>query len=223
VIDLPTVLHTPPRWWTPRFDVPEGITVIDLAEDPLAAAGRLSAQARSVLPGIPDDQVSHLVESQRAVVDALRAGGVYWAGSCVARSGADPGCLTVAHLAASLVETGTVDTDLAAAVAELNGSAGAASRQYPGAGDSDRVADVIQLPAGPAMLVISEQVIHPVRTTIGTPDGTARRIRQVLVALPVPGAARLAVLTLATEHLADWTAYLDLMARIARSLGFSSD
>lgn len=227
MIDLPTILHTPARRWTPRFDVPEGVTAIDLTEGPVAAAERLSTQARTVLPGIAEEQISHLIESRRVVVDTLRAGGVFWSGSFVGESDADPDRLTVAHLAASLVETETEDIDLSAAVAGLNGGlncgAGIGAGEAPDSGATDQVADVIQLPAGPAILVISDRVVHPVRSSVGTPDGSAHRVRQVLVALPVPGAARLTVLTLATEHLADWPAYLDLMAQIARSLGFTGD
>lgn len=234
MIDLPTTLHAPPPTWTPRFDVPEAVTAIDLTEGPAATATRMTAQARSALPGVTADQVAHLVAAQRAVVDALVAGGAFWAGSCLARSDADPGRITVAHLAASVVDLdpgrlnpGCLDPghldpgylevgrlDAAAVVAGLNGGAG------PG-DPVELVADVIALPAGPALVVISEHDVRATHTVFDTPDGCERRVRQILVGMQVPESARLAVLTLATEHLADWPAYLELMATISRSIRFA--
>lgn len=210
MIDLPTTLHSPPTPRMPRFDVPAAITPIDLTEDPATGARRLATQARTVLPGVTDERVDHLVAAQRGILDAMRAGGVYWAGNCLARSDVDPSRLTVAHLAASVVALETGIVDLHAAVAGLGNGAGS------------RVADVIQLPAGPAIVVIEEAVVHPASTAVGTAAGSGHRVRQVLVGVPVPDAPELAVLTLATEHLADWPAYLDLMATIAGSVVFTS-
>jgi hypothetical protein len=215
MIDLPTTLHAPASVRMPRFEVPASVTEIDLVEDPAIAEERLAARARTALPGISDGRVAYLVAAQRAIVDTLRAGGACWAGSCVARRDAHPSRLTVAHLAASLVEVevDTVDpaTVVAAVVAYLSHATG------------NRVAEVIQLPAGPAIVVIDEQVVRTAMTVVGSPDGTEHRVRQILVALPVPDAPWLAVLTLATEHLADWADYLGLMADLARSVVFTRD
>lgn len=220
-LDLPTTLHAPPPTWTPAFSVPAAVTVLDLTEDPATAGDRLAAQARAALPGVGDDQVAHLVAARRAIVDRLVSGGVYWAGSCVARSDVDPGRLTVAHLAASVLHVGTDRIEPAAVVADLNGGdSGPLSEAGVSGRVANRVADVVQLPVGPAIVVISEQVVRPALTAVGTPDGTEHHVRQLLVAVQVPDAPRLAVLTLATDHLADWSAYVDLMATIARSLEF---
>lgn len=137
--------------------------------------------------------------ARRTLVDGLRTAGIDWAATCVARSDVDPRRLTIALLTASVL-----DADAGAPPPAV---AAALTAQVPG-----RVADVVSLPPGNAVVVVEDR-------SIGSPESTAghHHVRQMQVLIPV-GPGRLLALGLATSGIADWDTWVDPLAGVARSV-----
>lgn len=199
MLDLPTTLHPAGGRAPVRFAVPGAVVPIDL-DDPESAAAQLVARARIALPGATSEQLAAVVAARWLLVDGLRAAGTGWAGTCVARSDADPERLTVALLTASVLDVGPGEAPAEAVAATL-------AAQAP-----RRVAEVVALPAGDSVVVVEDR-------TVGAPGSAGTggvRQMQVLIAVD-PG--RLLVLGIATACTADWDAWLEVLAVIARSVG----
>ena len=193
-----------------RFTVPDGLTELDLHGDPDERVQRTYEALRGASPA-GEQEVVRMVVTQEAMLARLLQEGAVYAAMCLARSEVDPAQLVTAQFSV-LVKA-----------QELHG-------QYPlrdvsrGLRSPGEPREVVlnEFPAGEA-LVIGEEVRVGLGNESGdSTDGGARVVRQAQVVFAFPGNERIAILTLASEHLDDWPYFVAMLDSIAHSVSFSN-
>ena len=169
-------------------------------------------QLRSLFPTAPDAPLTAVASAQEQLTAAMLDHGVRYAATVLARSESDPTRLTTAFftVAEQRVElTGTRPLEeLVERLAEP---------------DLRREMDFFDLPAGRALAVVEDREVRPGGTLSGAVDESVHLVRQLQLFLPFPDREGLAVFALATECLADWPEYVDIMGAIAKTVRVADD
>ncbi len=192
-----------------RFTVPRLLMAVDLAEAPEARMRRALEQWPAALRGLTPHQAVHLALTQEASLAKLREEGAIYVGQAFARSDHDPSRPTTGQLAIMVKPAVLQAEQPLAAIA-----GGLTVRGEP------REIGYADFPAGEALVVGEEVTTRVPFTPLGGRTPVTHRIRQAQVIFAFPDRRRLAILSVSTEDLGDWPAYLELLNGVAKSVSF---
>lgn len=193
-----------------RFAVPEQLLEVDLAEAPDARMRRALEQYPAALRGLTAQQAVHLTLTQEMSLAKFREEGAVYVGQIFARSDHDPARLTTGQLA---IMVKPVDSRAEQPLAAIAG--GLTVRGEP------REIGYADFPAGEALVVGEEVTVRIPFTPLGRPTPVTHRMRQAQIIFAFPDKRRLAILSVSTEDLGDWQAYLAILNGVAQSVSFA--
>lgn len=195
-----------------RFTVPEQLHEVDLAEAPDARMRRALEQWPSALRGLTPQQAVHLALTQEMSLAKFREEGAVYVGQVFARSDHDPSRLTTGQLAIMVKPAALEAEQPLAAIA-----GGLTVRGEP------REIGYADFPAGEALVIGEEVTVRVPFTPLGRPTPVTHRTRQAQIIFAFPDKRRLAILSVSTEDLADWQAYLAILNGVAQSVSFTPE
>lgn len=182
----------------------------DFHDLPIDGDGDWEARARAFLSLVPVDRPSEheaaALQHLRAYAEMLQNAGVVKALACIGRI---EDRLTTASIMVSWVPA----ADDAAAEVAATGLSHAMQARHP-----ERDIHVIELPVGPAVAAVSEEVLESADES--TPD-VSLSIRTIEVSIPIEGSRWVLVLALSTPCQVDWEDYSAIFAEVCRSIRFA--
>ncbi|WP_037316867.1 hypothetical protein [Amycolatopsis orientalis] len=192
-----------------RFTVPEQLHEVDFAEPADARIRRALERWPAALRGLTPHQAVHLALTQEMSLAKLREEGAVYVGQIFARSDHDPARVTTGQLAIMVKPADLRAEQPLAAIA-----GGLTVRGEP------REIGYADFPAGEALVVGEEVTVSLPFTPLGGRRPVTHRMRQAQIIFAFPDRRRLAILSVATEDLADWRAYLAILNGVAKSVSF---
>jgi ribosomal protein L18 len=192
-----------------RFTVPEELHEIDLTEDAETRVQRAYANATAIMRGATEMQRLSVVFNREMMIAQLVSEGAVYAGQLIARSDADATKLATAQFAILVKEA---DLDAADPLAAVAGGL-----KEPG---KAREVGFAQYPAGAALVVGEEVKVTMPVTVTGEPVASTSLVRQAQIVFPCPDRRHIVILTVSSDSLADWRAYVDILDGMARSVSF---
>ncbi|WP_405843076.1 hypothetical protein OG528_31670 [Streptomyces platensis] len=193
------------------FSVPEDFRDIDLTVSAEANTNKLIGELAGLTRRPSNEEIAHAVLVQQSMYEMLAAAGAVYAGTLLAGpTEEEPDqpltslMLTVTARPSELSNDRTVH--------RLARTMGAI---YP-----EAEVGVVQLPTGPAVLLTEDsKVERPVNLL--SDGGGPTIVRQLHVFVPVPDRLAMADFSIATENLAEWDDYVDILGQVCNTITFT--
>ncbi|WP_171163684.1 hypothetical protein [Streptomyces sp. I05A-00742] len=193
------------------FSVPEEFQDIDLTVSAEANTNKLIGELTRLTPRPSDEQIAHAALVQQSMYEMLTAAGAVYAGILLAGPTEDePG----RHLSSLMLTVTARPSELSndRTVHRLARTMGAI---YP-----EAEVGVVRLPSGPAVLLTEDsKVERPVNLL--SDGGGPTVVRQLHVFVPIPGRLAMADFSIATENLAEWDDYVDILGQVCTTIEFT--
>ncbi|CAM5321960.1 hypothetical protein [Streptomyces abikoensis] len=193
------------------FSVPSAFQDIDLTVSAEANTARLIGELTG-LPEPPGEQeIAHAVLVQQAMYEMLAAAGAVYAGILLAGpTEDDPGGRLTSLMLTVTARPSELSNDQT--VHRLARTMGAI---YP-----EAEVGVVRLPTGPAVLLTEDSRVERPVNLLGDGGGPTV-VRQLHVFVPVPGRLAMADFSIATENLAEWDDYVDILGQVCTTIEFT--
>lgn len=194
-----------------RFSVPEQFQEVSLEEMPEQRAQRQYDALVRTFSDLGSTQCIRLVLAQEMGLSYLIESGAIYAATCLARSEAEPSMGVTAFFTVIVKE------------AELHGDRPlvdiAKGLRTPG---EPREIIFNHFPAGEALVVGEEVVVTQPVSVLGESRQERHRLRQAQVIFALPGNEAVAILTMASPGLYDWTHFVATLNGISHSISFGN-
>ncbi|MEV4441170.1 hypothetical protein AB0K09_19545 [Streptomyces sp. NPDC049577] len=194
------------------FSVPEVFRDIDLTVPAEVNTLALVAELTGLESPPSQEEIAHAVLVQQSMYEMLAAAGAVYAGILLAGpTKSEPGrrlsslMLTVTARPSELSNDRTVH--------RLARTMGAI---YP-----EAEVGVVRLPSGLAVLLTEDSKVERPVNLLGRGGGPTV-VRQLHVFVPIPGRLAMADFSIATENIAEWDDYVDLLGQVCNTIVFAS-
>ncbi|MFJ9615314.1 hypothetical protein [Streptomyces noursei] len=193
------------------FSVPEDFRDIDLTVSAEANTNKLIEELTGLARRPSDEEIAHAVLVQQSMYEMLTAAGAVYAGILLAGPSEDE---PDGRLSSLMMTVTARPSELSndQTVHQLARTMGAI---YP-----EAEVGVVQLPTGPAVLLTEDSKVERPVNLLGD-GGDPTIVRQLHVFVPIPERTAMADFSIATENLAEWDDYVDLLGQVCRTLTFT--
>ncbi|MFF8447649.1 hypothetical protein ACF06Q_08110 [Streptomyces leeuwenhoekii] len=193
------------------FSVPEDFRDIDLTVSAETNTNKLIAELTN-LPRRPSDaEIAHAVLVQQAMYEMLAAAGAVYAGILLAGPSEDApdGPLSSLMLTVTARPSELSNNQTVHRLARTMGAI------YP-----EAEVGVVRLPTGPAVLLTEDSRVERPVNLLGDGGGPTV-VRQLHVFVPIPERLAMADFSIATENIAEWDDYVDILGQVCNTITFT--